>query len=299
MAQWTDHWTIELPGIPPMAAVARIFVRQFFAGHGRVDDAELVVSELFTNAVRYSRSKDEGNVIVGAIRQERSIRVEVTDQGSESVPQVRHATPDEDTGRGLFIVRTLANTWGHQTITASTTTAWAVLDPSEPNLPPTCPSTLHPPPSVPLEDTFEGPVDLPPTLPFVLSGLRPSPSVPLEDALEGPVDLPPTLPFVLSGLRPFPSVPLEDAFEGPADLPPTRSFALPGLRPGLRPPPHDPLERPLDETLENPARSNFGRNGDRARPYVPPDRADWPAFCPPPRQEHRRGSLAPDGTRAR
>ncbi|WP_170322088.1 ATP-binding protein, partial [Acrocarpospora pleiomorpha] len=117
MAQWTDHWTIELPGIPPMAAVARIFVRQFFAGHGRVDDAELVVSELFTNAVRYSRSKDEGNVIVGAIRQERSIRVEVTDQGSESVPQVRHATPDEDTGRGLFIVRTLANTWGHQTIT--------------------------------------------------------------------------------------------------------------------------------------------------------------------------------------
>ncbi|WP_373869939.1 ATP-binding protein [Acrocarpospora macrocephala] len=243
-----------------MAAVARIFVRQFFAGHGRIDDAELVVSELFTNAVRYSRSKDEGNVIVGAIRQERSIRVEVTDQGSELLPQVRHATPNEDTGRGLFIVRTLANTWGHQTLTNSTT-AWAVLNPSEPN---TCPSALHPPPSVPLEDAFEGVVDLPPTLPFVLSGLRPSPSVPLEDA-----------------------------FEGLVDLPLTRPFALSGLRPGFRRPPHDPLERPLEEALEGQARSKFGRNGDRARPYVPPDRADWPAFCPPSRQEHRRGSLTP------
>ncbi|GAA0399760.1 hypothetical protein Acor_22190 [Acrocarpospora corrugata] len=129
MALWADHWTLELPGTPPMAAVARIFVRQFFAGHSRVDDAELVVSELFTNAVRYSRSKDEGNVIVRAVRQECSIRLEVTDQGSELVPQVKHAAADEDCGRGLFIVRALAGTWGHEGVTGEFATAWAVLDP--------------------------------------------------------------------------------------------------------------------------------------------------------------------------
>jgi hypothetical protein len=147
------------------------------------------------------------------------------------VPQVRHATVDEDTGRGLFIVRTLACTWGHEYVTPSSTTAWAVLDP-------------HPSRS--------------------------------------------------PGYGPLPPNPLEDAFEGPVDLPPIHPFCLPGLRP----PPPDPLERPLERALGGPVRSKFGWNQDRARPYVPPDRADWPAFCPRPRQEHRGGSLTTDGTRA-
>ncbi|MCM2580398.1 ATP-binding protein [Streptomyces meridianus] len=74
-------------------------------------DAELVVSELFTNAVRHTDSvKVSCEVrVIGA-----RLRVEVTDQGrAETEPRPRQADAiGEEGGRGLLLVGALSADWG-------------------------------------------------------------------------------------------------------------------------------------------------------------------------------------------
>ena len=74
-------------------------------------DAELVVSELFTNAVRHTDSvKVSCEVrVIGA-----RLRVEVTDQGrAEAEPRPRNSDASrEEGGRGLLLVGALSADWG-------------------------------------------------------------------------------------------------------------------------------------------------------------------------------------------
>ncbi|MEU8353404.1 MULTISPECIES: ATP-binding protein [unclassified Streptomyces] len=73
-------------------------------------DAELVVSELFTNAVRHTDSVKIccDLQIVGA-----RLRLEVTDQGcAEDEPRAKVTDCDEEGGRGLLLVGALADEWG-------------------------------------------------------------------------------------------------------------------------------------------------------------------------------------------
>ena len=74
------------------------------------DDAGLIVSELFTNALRYGDSEK----IACAVRIfEGVVRIEVTDAGSGlTVPQPRVAGLDEECGRGLLLVSVLSTAWG-------------------------------------------------------------------------------------------------------------------------------------------------------------------------------------------
>lgn len=72
------------------------------------DDAELVVSELATNAVRHAGSAFRLSVQdLGS-----GVRVTVQDSG-EAVPRERHPSPDEHGGRGVAIVSKLASRWGY------------------------------------------------------------------------------------------------------------------------------------------------------------------------------------------
>lgn len=77
------------------------------------DDAQLVVSELFTNAVRHTDSEKIGCALrmIGS-----RLRVEVIDQGrGPTVPLPRHAGVDGESGRGLLLVTALAEDWGVRT----------------------------------------------------------------------------------------------------------------------------------------------------------------------------------------
>ncbi|WP_317452494.1 ATP-binding protein [Streptomyces sp. CBMA29] len=77
-----------------------------------VDDASLVVTELFTNAVRHTDSEKITCVLHqrGAV-----IRLEVTDQGrGSSKPVPCDAGADEEGGRGLLLVSVLATAWGSE-----------------------------------------------------------------------------------------------------------------------------------------------------------------------------------------
>lgn len=74
------------------------------------DDAGLVMSELFTNAIRHSDSR---LIVCGVRITSRLVRIEVADEGSSlTAPQPRGADLDQEGGRGLLLVDALAADWG-------------------------------------------------------------------------------------------------------------------------------------------------------------------------------------------
>ncbi len=71
-----------------------------------IPTTELLVSELVTNAVKYSR----GEVTLRLVN-EKALVCEVTDN-SGALPRLRQASGDDENGRGLQVVRQLAHRWG-------------------------------------------------------------------------------------------------------------------------------------------------------------------------------------------
>lgn len=144
--------SITLPGFSCMVAVARVAVRALLPGNPRVDDAELIVSELATNAVRHSTSRGGQFELVLDLTPGR-VRIEVKDGGpfgyppqpkpqpkptsskpissqSADLPLVhpwttmQHEDIDRDRGRnraaeaeeyahGLALVTAASDKWGH------------------------------------------------------------------------------------------------------------------------------------------------------------------------------------------
>jgi anti-sigma regulatory factor (Ser/Thr protein kinase) len=91
-----------------------------------VDEAEIVVSELVSNAIRHARPLSDGNLRVHWKVKAGVVEVEVTDGGSESSPRPAPRTIWAPSGRGLRIVRSLAHEWG-VTEDRHGTTVWASL----------------------------------------------------------------------------------------------------------------------------------------------------------------------------
>lgn len=90
-----------------------------------VENTELVVSELVTNALRHGEGGIELRLRLG----DATALVEVVDGGRGSVAAVHPRPPDEDGGWGLHIVERLAERWG---VFEGTTHVWAelTLDPA-------------------------------------------------------------------------------------------------------------------------------------------------------------------------
>ncbi|MGW4565406.1 SpoIIE family protein phosphatase, partial [Streptomyces sp. NPDC004561] len=102
--------TRELDSELTAAAAAREFAMARLA-EWDVDDetaygTELIVSELVTNALRYGNAPLELRLIM-----DRALTCEVSDSGV-SAPHMRHARATDESGRGLFIVAQLAESWG-------------------------------------------------------------------------------------------------------------------------------------------------------------------------------------------
>ena len=91
-----------------------------------VDEAEIVVSELVSNAIRHARALSDGNLRVHWKVKAGVVEVEVTDGGSESSPRPAPRTIWAPSGRGLRLVRSLAHEWG-VTEDRNGTTVWASL----------------------------------------------------------------------------------------------------------------------------------------------------------------------------
>ncbi|MFE3659052.1 SpoIIE family protein phosphatase, partial [Streptomyces sp. NPDC059165] len=100
----------DLASRPESVSEARAFLAKALFSWGCyevADEAQLLVSEVVTNAIQHGR----GPVRLHMRRNSSELTVEVSDQGHH-LPQPRMAADDEESGRGLILVDTLASSWG-------------------------------------------------------------------------------------------------------------------------------------------------------------------------------------------
>ena len=100
----------RLPATSQAAQSARALVAAQVDGALTIEQkqvAQLLVSELVTNALRHT----ESDVILLDVRTNGGVRVSVADMSPE-IPRQQSPGPDEHEGRGLMIVDELAKAWG-------------------------------------------------------------------------------------------------------------------------------------------------------------------------------------------
>jgi serine/threonine-protein kinase RsbW len=113
LATATCSWTRTFQGVPRQVSAARRFVSSLLDGSPLQDDAVVVASELFTNALLHTNSgRPGGLVVVQLSRWPLGLRVAVTDQGSAGQPVIRHPGPHRQadiSGNGLYLVAGLSS----------------------------------------------------------------------------------------------------------------------------------------------------------------------------------------------
>ena len=101
---------IELEPVPEAVPTARTLLRAVVEGGaltGRLDDGELALTELVTNAVLHGREPIEVTLRLGP----EQLRVEVCDASPVS-PSFSMLDPTAVTGRGLLLISAVADRWG-------------------------------------------------------------------------------------------------------------------------------------------------------------------------------------------
>ena len=107
---------LALPGIPESVPVARLRVRAALGLHGLgdfADDAEIITSELVTNAVQHAGGNGTQTIGVTIIYADSpaAVTIAVSDSSPHG-PIRRDTTAGSEQGRGLQIVEALSVHWG-------------------------------------------------------------------------------------------------------------------------------------------------------------------------------------------
>ena len=107
---------LALPGIPESVPVARSHVRAALGSHGLgeyADDAEIITSELVTNAVQHACGNGTKTIEVTltAAGSPAAVTVAVSDSSPHG-PIRRDTPPGSEQGRGLRLVEALSAHWG-------------------------------------------------------------------------------------------------------------------------------------------------------------------------------------------
>lgn len=84
------------------------------------DSAELLISELVTNALKHGT----GHEIAFRLVLTADLLLILVDDRSPGRPQVRETSPTDEGGRGLFLVETIALAWG---VSLDETCTWCAL----------------------------------------------------------------------------------------------------------------------------------------------------------------------------
>jgi anti-sigma regulatory factor (Ser/Thr protein kinase) len=137
---WTFQSALTLGALPTAIPCARLHTRNIAREWGLrhlADTAELVVSELVTNAVSASVDEDQrphytdghgaACVRLRLSTDRRAVLVEVWD-GNVMPPEPNQAGLDDESGRGLMLVEALAERWGWDlTANGRGKIVWALL----------------------------------------------------------------------------------------------------------------------------------------------------------------------------
>ena len=126
---------IALPADLTAPGVARAHTRSVLRGWRRPelpDPLLLALRELVSNAVRHGRPP----VDLLLRRAGRGVRLEVHDEAPGREREVSLSGPDAESGRGLFLVETVASDTGVEQVPGDGKTAWATFEPGpEPGRP--------------------------------------------------------------------------------------------------------------------------------------------------------------------
>jgi anti-sigma regulatory factor (Ser/Thr protein kinase) len=108
---------IDLVGRPESVSMARAFVRRTLGvDHPALEVVTLLTSEIVTNSVVHSDSRDGGAVRLAIADCPEFVCVEVLDAGGRMAPQMPQSgcgdAADAEGGRGLWLVERMASGWG-------------------------------------------------------------------------------------------------------------------------------------------------------------------------------------------
>ncbi|MGW7583069.1 ATP-binding protein [Kitasatospora sp. NPDC054768] len=114
--------------------LARYLLRAYLsglpAGERYADTAELLLGELFANAVQHSDAPDDQHIEVRFTVTGSRLRLEVHDADTTH-PSLRLPAPDDEHGRGLLLVDQLAERWGSANRPGGTGKyVWALVAPA-------------------------------------------------------------------------------------------------------------------------------------------------------------------------
>jgi anti-sigma regulatory factor (Ser/Thr protein kinase) len=113
-----------LPGAPSASRWARAFAAAVLGRqHPAGETVVLLLSELVTNSVRHSASGLPGRTVTVTVLSDGEVtRVHVTDRSGATVPALRPGVSGAEGGRGLYLVDSLAASWGFEQDGDHTTT---------------------------------------------------------------------------------------------------------------------------------------------------------------------------------
>jgi anti-sigma regulatory factor (Ser/Thr protein kinase) len=106
---------LELGARPTAVPCARMITRQVIREWGLpdlVETAELLVSELATNAIRASQGLPEPTIRLWLVSDRSTLVIRVWDGNSEMPAVCEDADLDSECGRGLLLVEALSKDWG-------------------------------------------------------------------------------------------------------------------------------------------------------------------------------------------
>jgi anti-sigma regulatory factor (Ser/Thr protein kinase) len=110
MDQGQRQASVALPAATTAPRDARRFTVETLRSWGAlssIEEAELIVSELVTNALRHASSPTR----VALAADGDCLRIEVADLGQGGAVR-RRAAPEDTGGRGLLLVEAMADRWG-------------------------------------------------------------------------------------------------------------------------------------------------------------------------------------------
>ncbi|MEU6790659.1 ATP-binding protein [Nonomuraea wenchangensis] len=130
--QEIHRWCRNFPGTKAQISEARRFVNAYLGDRPETYTAELVTSELATNAIRHTRSGQVGGRFGVTLHAGTTLLIlAVHDEGGPNTPRRCQAENTDQNGRGLHLVESLTTRWGvHGDDGGRTVWALIPLDPA-------------------------------------------------------------------------------------------------------------------------------------------------------------------------
>jgi anti-sigma regulatory factor (Ser/Thr protein kinase) len=113
-AGWPLRAALDLGALPTAPGCARAWAREIlweWQLTGLADTTELIVSELTTNSVLASRHLNRPAIRLILASDRRQLVIFVRDF-HPGIPAPRHASPEEESGRGLLLVESVSDRFG-------------------------------------------------------------------------------------------------------------------------------------------------------------------------------------------